>query len=241
MGSLLDYRGVTTSRLIMTLRSSVLSMLPVMFTVMAAMIAAIIATEAPALAQGMPLPGTGPGSGPAYDQDQDPDRDQDVERAARNRINLRLGTASTDANGRPTICMEVLAVWQLSIESCGTGTGILHNEAGGELAHFRAKWAVGSLVAYQGLLRLQGGIGFAELALDTDELGFEFGSPTGPRIEAAGPEAAVSVQWLRPLGGGWDFIANTTAGMAWIPYAGELAVPQSQAQPFVSFEAGIGW
>jgi hypothetical protein len=160
---------------------------------------------------------------------------------ADNRINLRLGGASTDTTGVPTICMEVRAVAGLSVEGCGTGSGFLHSQSGGEMAHFRAKWQVFGRVAAGGTLRLQGGLGFAELQLDADRPGFDFGAPRGSSIETAGPEGSVSLSWLRPMGAGWELIANTTGGLAWFPHAGALATPQDRAQPFVSFEVGVGW
>lgn len=158
-----------------------------------------------------------------------------------NRVNLRLGGASTDTTGVPTICMEVRAVARLSIEGCGTGSGFLHDQSGGEMAHFRAKWQVLGRVAGGGALRLHGGLGFAELQLDADRPGFEFGTPRGDRIETAGPEGSLSLSWLRPMGAGWELIANATGGLAWLPHAHELVTPQERAQPFVSFEIGVGW
>lgn len=172
--------------------------------------------------------------------EDDDEHDQEVVERAKNRLNMRLGTASTDRNGRPTICMEVRAVAQLSIEGCGTGTGFLHQESGGELAHFRAKWGVYQRVVSRGLLRAQVGLGFAELQLDADEPGFVI-DPGENGVEASGPEGSVSVQWLRPISRGWEFIMNTSVGTAWIPGAGDLSVPQDTVQPYVSFEIGVGW
>jgi hypothetical protein len=164
-------------------------------------------------------------------------------RAARaeNRVNLRVGGASTDTTGVPTICMEVRAVWRLSVEGCGTGSGFLHSQSGGEMAHFRAKWQAFGHVVGGGQLRVHGGVGFAELQLDADQPGFDFGSPRGSRIETAGAEGSLSLSWLRPMGAGWELIANATGGMAWLPHADELATPQDRAQPFVSLELGVGW
>jgi hypothetical protein len=172
------------------------------------------------------------------------DRATDADaRAARteNRVNLRVGGASTDTTGVPTICMEVRAVARLSVEGCGTGSGFLHSQSGGEMAHFRAKWQVLGRVVGGGKMRLHGGLGFAELQLDADRPGFDFGSPRDSRIETAGPEGSLSLSWLRPMGAGWELIANTTGGLAWFPYAGELATSQERAQPFVSLELGVGW
>ncbi len=158
-----------------------------------------------------------------------------------NRVNLRVGGALTDTTGIPTICMEVRAAGRLSIEGCGTGSGFLHSQSGGEMAHFRAKWQALGRVVGDGQLRLHGGVGFAELQLDADQPGFDFGAPRGSRIETAGAEGSLSLSWLRPMGAGWELILNTTGGMAWLPHADELSVPQARAQPFVSFELGVGW
>lgn len=160
---------------------------------------------------------------------------------AQNRVNLRVGGASTDTTGIPTICMEVRAVWRLSVEGCGTGSGFLHSQSGGEMAHFRAKWQVVGQVVGGGQLRLHGGVGFAELQLDADQPGFDFGRPEGSRIETAGAEGSLSLSWLRPMGAGWELIANATGGMAWLPHADELVAPQARAQPFLSLELGVGW
>jgi hypothetical protein len=157
-----------------------------------------------------------------------------------NRINLRVGAASTDSNGRPTVCMEVRAVSRLSVEGCGTGSGVLHSASGGEMAHFRAKWRLDSRPVRRGLLRTHAGVGFAELQIDADEPGFVV-NPRPGSVEAVGPETSLSLQWLRPMGRGWELLVNTSAGVAWIPGAGELAEPQSTVQPFVSFELGVGW
>lgn len=179
-------------------------------------------------------------AGDAPDIDDAGDTAEAARRAA-NRVNLRLGTASTDDTGRPTICLEIKALGPVSVEGCGTGSGFLHSASGGELAHFRAKARIYQRAARGGLMRVQAGLGLAELQLDADQPGFEFGAPTGRKIEAAGPEAAMSVQWLRPLARGWELVMGTSAGAAWIPHAGELAEPQGTLQPFVSFEAGMGW
>jgi hypothetical protein len=172
----------------------------------------------------------------------DPGEDADA-RAARteNRINLRVGAASTDTTGMPVICMEVRAVALLAVEGCGTGSGFLHSRSGREMAHFRAKWQALGRVVGGGKLRLHGGLGFAELQLDADQPGFDFGAPQGSRIETAGPEGSLSLSWLRPMRAGWELVANATGGMAWLPHADELAAPQARAQPFVSLEIGVGW
>lgn len=158
-----------------------------------------------------------------------------------NRLSLRLGGASTDSVGRPTICADVRIVSGFSVEACGTGAQLLHNEPGREMAHFRANYAFleGSLPKGRGLLR--GGLGFAELQVGEDEAGFDFEGPEGKRGSVAGAEASLSAQWLLPIAGDFEMIANATAGAAVFRNADRLVEPQSAVQPFVSFELGIGW
>jgi hypothetical protein len=133
-----------------------------------------------------------------------------------------------------------VTVWsKLSVEGCGNGSGILHNSDGGELAHFRAKWALWNARVPRGNIIVQGGLGFAELQVGKDEPGFEFGDPSGE--SAAGAEGAVSVQYLAPFGRGFEFIASSAVGMAYIRGANALPAAPSRAQPFASFELGIGW
>lgn len=159
-----------------------------------------------------------------------------------NRINLRLGSATSDATGRPTICVDVRVWAGLGVESCGTGQGIIHDELGTELAHFRATWSFFERGTSSGTGRLRGGIGWAELQVGVDRPGFHFGDPDATeRGSVAGPEAAVQGQWLVPLGKGVEMIASFTAGAAIFASADKLIVPQSNVQPFVSAEVGLGW
>jgi hypothetical protein len=138
--------------------------------------------------------------------------------------------------------MEVTAYRSLSVEGCGTGSGLLHSESGAELAHFRAKWSFFEADTGSGTLRTQVAAGFAELQLDADEPGFVFGKPDDAEpIEVAGPESSLSVQWLSPLGDDFELVSNVNAGLAWLPHAGELVVPQSRLQTFISLEVGVGW
>jgi hypothetical protein len=158
-----------------------------------------------------------------------------------NRLSLRLGGASTDTVGRPTICADVRVVSAFSLEACGTGAQLLHNEAGREMAHFRANYSFLEGAMPRGRGRLRGGLGFAELQVGEDEAGFDFDGPSGKRGSVAGPEASVSAQWLLPLAGDFEMIANATAGAAVFSNADELIEPQGAVQGFVSFELGIGW
>lgn len=158
----------------------------------------------------------------------------------KHRINLRAGLASSDDVGRPAICLEVVTVFAVSVEGCGTGSGILHDEVGRQIAHFRANVPVLRRPAWGGQLALRGGIGFAELEVGTDRPGFDFGEANNVAA-VAGPDASFSARWLRPAGGGVELVANATAGAAWFTGARELVVPQARLQPYLAFELGVGW
>jgi hypothetical protein len=159
-----------------------------------------------------------------------------------NRVNLRLGSATSDSTGRPVICLDVRLWRGLGVESCGTGQGVIHDEPGEELAHFRATWSVLERAFSAGTTRIRGGVGWAELQVGVDHPGFHFGDPdTTERGSVAGPEAAVQGQLLVPLGKGIEAVASVTAGVAVFAEADKLIVPQSNTQPFASVEIGLGW
>lgn len=159
-----------------------------------------------------------------------------------NRLNLRLGNATSDSTGRPTICVDVRVWAGLGVESCGTGQGIIHDQDGKEMAHFRATWSILERGTEHGTGRLRGGIGWAELQVGEDHPGFHFGDPDPTdRGSVAGPEAALQGQWLVPLGKGVEAIASFTAGLAIFSDAEKLVVPQQNVQPFASVEVGVGW
>lgn len=158
-----------------------------------------------------------------------------------NRINLRIGRASTDLNGRPTICMDVRVIGGFGIESCGTGQALLHNDAAQEMSHYRVNYAFASRPLWKGTLNARGGIGFAELQVGVDHPGFKFGDPDADRGSVAGPETALSAQWLLPMYKGLDFVVTATGGVAYFAGADQLITTKSNMQAFASFEAGIGW
>jgi hypothetical protein len=92
-----------------------------------------------------------------------------------------------------------------------------------------------------GRLGLRAGLGFAEVSVAADQLGFQFGAPDATKASAAGPEASVSAQWTRPLAGKAEAIATFTIGSAYVDGAPELVLPRDRVQPFASFEVGVGW
>ncbi len=160
---------------------------------------------------------------------------------SRRHVNFRVGAASTDTVRRPTLCLELSPLAKLSIEGCGTGSGFLHQETGQEMAHFRAKWIAHQRPLGSGVLRLQPGIGFAELEVAADDSGFSFSDVSAQGASTAGPEVSASATWLSPISGRFEFIASATAGFAYFSHAPDLIDPQRAEQLFASFEVGIGF
>jgi hypothetical protein len=119
---------------------------------------------------------------------------------------------------------------------------VIHDEAGTELAHFRATYTLATHTTASGTGRLRGGLGWAELQVGVDHPGFHFGQPDSvERGSVAGPEGSLQAQYLVPLGKGIEAIASLTAGVAVFADADKLIAPQSNVQPFVSGEIGFGW
>ncbi len=157
------------------------------------------------------------------------------------RINLRIGGASTDRNGMPTVCGEARLWGGLAVEGCGTGAQACHDEDGAEMMHLRSTFEVVRRPLGGGRLGLRAGVGFAELSVAADQVGFQFGDPDATGASAAGPEASISAQWTRGLAGAVDAVATFTVGSAYIDGAPALVLPREQLQPFASFEVGVGW
>ncbi|MEZ4368693.1 MAG: hypothetical protein R2939_20820 [Kofleriaceae bacterium] len=162
--------------------------------------------------------------------------------AAIQRVNLRLGGASTDHVDRPVVCVDVRVWAGFGIESCGTGAELLHHDEGRQMAHLRATAALVHGRVPGGVGRLRVGAGIAELQVGADVPGLVFGAPTdAARAAVAGPEAVVQGQYLVPLRGGVEAIASVTVGAAYFAHAHELGEPQERLQPLVSVEVGLGW
>ena len=158
-----------------------------------------------------------------------------------NRLNFRVGFATSDLNGRPTICLDVNIAFGFGVESCGTGQQLIHNDPDQEMSHYRVNYTAVQRSLWKGTLKARGGLGFAEMQVGRDNPGFVFGSPDADRGSVSGPEAAISAQWLAPLYKGFDFVITGTAGLAYFSHADELATTKSDLQSFASIEAGIGW
>jgi len=156
-------------------------------------------------------------------------------------VNFRGGLSSASDSSRPTMCLEVSPWGPLSMEACGTGAGFLHSDPGSEIAHFRTKWTAAAWKLESSNLKLQPGLGFAELQLMADDPGFQFGSSAAGGIETAGPEASLSLQWHHHLFSGFELVADFNLGVGWFQHAPELLVPQNEIQPFVDLTIGLGW
>ncbi len=158
-----------------------------------------------------------------------------------NRLNFRVGFASSDLNGKPTLCLDVNVAFGFGVETCGTGAQVLHNDPGQEMSHYRINYTVLERSLWKGTLHARGGLGFSEMQVGKDNPGFIFGAPDSDRGSVSGPEAALSAQWLLPMYKGLDFVVTGTAGLAYFAHADQLAATKSDLQSFASIEAGIGW
>lgn len=163
----------------------------------------------------------------------------------RNYLNLRVGSSSATAeSGHPDICAETTPVSFLSLEACGTGSGILH-DSGSDLMHLRAKWNV---LQWQpggeprGLtLEPVVGIGMAELQVASDEPGFRFDDTGSTRAETAGAEGVLQLRLLYPLERGVELVGAVEFGAAYLPHAGELVTPKPELLPFAGVSLGFGF
>lgn len=164
---------------------------------------------------------------------------QAEEAPTRDYVNLRLG-ASTGSK-RLEMCLELSPLEAFSMEACGTGSEILHHENAPELAHFRAKYTLTQWKTEIGWLQPRVGVGFTELQVGADDPGFQFFGVGSRAVETAGPEASLGIRGLYPLGSHFDLVGELSLSMAWLRYAPQLTMPQSQFQPAVSFTLGAGF
>lgn len=162
-------------------------------------------------------------------------------------FDLRVGVDQTSASpvgpDRPVLCGELYPLAWLSIEGCGTGSGLLHDANALEMAHFRtrARLASAQSARVQGDLLL--GAGFAEIQSTFDHPGFKFGRAREPNpIEAAGPEGSFSVKGRYFLGerGRSHLTADLNVGTAIVPAAPDVA-GIGPVVPFAAFTMGFGF
>lgn len=159
----------------------------------------------------------------------------------RNYVNFRVGASSGNANGRPELCLEGTPVSFLSLEACGTGSGILHQSREPEVAHFRLKGRVLQFALGDFTFDFLVGAGVAEYQIDRDAPGLRFGDAGAQGVETAGPELTSHLRVLLPVVFGVDAILDVGLGAAYLHHAPEMVVPAPRLLPFVGSSIGAGF
>lgn len=152
-------------------------------------------------------------------------------------VDLRIG-ASTSAHA--IICGQ-LSYGPVSIEGCGTGAGILHNDPIPELSHYRVHLAIASFPSPIGWLSPRIGVGFSEMQIGADAAGFAFTDVDELGAATAGPSASVGLQSLVRLGAGFELVTDLSLFTAWFAHAPKLARPQAPWQVGLVLSAGVGF
>jgi hypothetical protein len=160
---------------------------------------------------------------------------------ARNYANLRVGGSTGNSNNRPEICLELSPLEFLAVESCGTGSGLLHSDPLPEVMHLRGKLRLMSFENAWGTLQPLVAAGFAELQIGEDDTGFQFGGTNASRVSTSGLELGVGLRYLRPLTSGFELVGDLGFSMAWMPHAPELVRPQEVWLPSASLSVGVGF
>jgi hypothetical protein len=160
------------------------------------------------------------------------------EEPPRNYVNLRLG-ASTP-NSRVLTCLELAPLAWLSLETCGTGSGILHSEPEREVFRLGAQLLLTSWKVHALWLQPRLGLGFAELQVGQDGPGFSFTGTGASGVETAGPEARASLRLLLPIAGGFECVGELGVSAAYFHYAPQLVSPQAPWQLGLGLSLGFG-
>lgn len=156
---------------------------------------------------------------------------------------LRIGVDRVDELEHPFLCGEGSPLPWLSLEACGNGAGLLHQDEGVDFAHFRTKARVLGAASGRGTLDWLVGAGFAEIQRTADAPGFRFGRPkTSDPIEAAGPEVSMSLKgrYFADPGARAYVTADLNVGAAAIPGAPQV-VGTGPVVPFAAFTVGLGF
>ncbi len=130
---------------------------------------------------------------------------------------------------------SVLGGW--SVLGCGSGSGVMYRPLPNEtdLTHFRTQYTAPLFPAALPSLEVGPGVGLAEVQRGADESGFRFDPERDdPPLEAAGPEAALEVEWAsRERAGPFESVrVKLDAGVAWIPGAPVVVETSSEVVPF---------
>ena len=177
----------------------------------------------------------------AYAQSDAPEPGTRDPAEARTYVNARVGAASSNQSGRPEVCVEGAPLAVVSVEACGTGAQVWHEDPSPEMAHFRVKGRLLSLELPHFWLQGFVGAGFAEMQVGNDEPGFAFSDASDSLTSTAGAELSLSARALVPIRYGLELLADLGVAGAFMPHADELVRPQSRFQPTVSFSLGVGF
>lgn len=154
---------------------------------------------------------------------------------------LRVGAQSIEGS-HPTLCGEGNPTAWLSIEACGNGAGILHQDANAfDMAHFRARFRALHREIQRSDVDVLLGAGFAEIQAGQDAAGFRFGQQEAGALEAAGAEASVSVKGRFYTTPGTYLTADVNAGAALIPGAPSVFGQGGPVVPFAAATVGLGF
>jgi len=161
--------------------------------------------------------------------------------SARNYVNMRVGANSSNRNSHPELCLEASLLSFLTVETCGTGAGILHTDPAPSSVHFRTKFKALQWNFEEWDLSLFGGLGFAEFQIGEDAPGFIFSGVGKDRVETAGPEVSAHLRTLIPVYKGFELLTEFSISGAYVPYAPDLISPLSSFQPAFSLTLGAGF
>ncbi len=157
------------------------------------------------------------------------------------------GGVDTTALGRddaplPTLCAEVTPLDRLSVEACGNGAGVLHQQDVPDTMHLRMRYAPVRVRRGAGEAALVVGAGMTEVTNGADEPGFRFGAATSAdQVEAAGAELSTGVKarwWPHPRA---YVTFEIGGGAAWIPAAPTVVGTSGPIVGFGAVTVGAGF
>jgi hypothetical protein len=155
-------------------------------------------------------------------------------------FDFRVGV--TNDNLHPFVCAEIYPLAWLSVEGCGTGSGVLHNGDEADMAHFRTRFTPVTHQAGRWSLAGLVGVGFAEVQSGRDQAGFKFGkADTAEPVEAAGAELSVGAKGRYWMHNRAYATTDVSAGAAYIPAAPDVIGRGGPVVPFVSATVGLGF
>ena len=162
------------------------------------------------------------------------------ELAGRPILELRGGAQSTEVD-QPVICLEGSPLSWLAIEACGNGSGVLHQQPGYDMVHFRAKARALHREQARSTVDVYGALGLTEVQSSTDRPGFAFGEQEAGAVEAAGASTAVTVKGRFYTTPGTYVVADAAVGAALIPGAPAVFGSGGPVIPFASVTVGLGF